>query len=83
MANTTRALFYVTDVLFRPAPDGTIASHVVTLNAAYDPDPESPNHAFWQATPAGQITMTINNPEVFGLFLPGKKFWLDFTPVKG
>lgn len=79
---TTRALFVVTDVLLRQAPSGTIEGQIVKLSAAYDPNPNSPNHAFWQATPSGQLEMVVNNPEVLGTFVRGKKFWLDFTPVE-
>lgn len=81
MANTTRALFQVNDVLERRV-NGETTSQIVRLNPSYSPDPADTNHAFWQATPTGSLEMQINNPAVFGFFVPGKKYYLDFTPVE-
>lgn len=82
MSETTRCLFYVGDVLLRVDADGKIAGQVVKLNAAYDPDPNSPNHAFWKATPTGSMELQINNPDIVGFFKTGKKYWIDLTPVE-
>lgn len=37
------------------------------------------NKSFWQATPSGELTMQINNPEAAKKFKPGQEYYLDFT----
>lgn len=79
---TTRALFYVGDVLERIGSDGKAEGRIIRLNAAYDPNPESPNYTYWKASPTGQIEMTVNNPAGYEVFVRGKQYWIDFTPVE-
>ena len=79
MASQTRALFVVNDLLERKDKDGNTMGIVVKLNPSYE---TGVNKAFWEATPNGSMEMQINNPAVFGLFRPGQKFWVDFTPVE-
>ena len=47
----------------------------------YEVPPE--NQAFWDATPAGEITMTINNPDASAQFIPGQAFYVDFSIADG
>ena len=37
------------------------------------------NAKFWQATPAGSLSMSCILPDTFE---PGKEYYLDFTPAK-
>lgn len=41
------------------------------------------NRSFWEATPSGEITMSITNPEGFkpfrDAFHAGRPFYVDFT----
>ncbi len=37
------------------------------------------NASFSDATPCGQLNLTITNPSAFGFFQSGKEFYLDFT----
>ncbi len=56
----------------------------VKLRAVYSNDPNHENKAFWDATPNGEITMGINNPDAFEFFFKnalGQEFYVDFTPV--
>lgn len=78
----TRCLFTVNDVLLRQDAEGKITSQVVKLNPSYVSNPDNPNHAFWKATPTGNLEMTITNPEVFDFFVPGRSYFLDFTAVE-
>jgi hypothetical protein len=39
------------------------------------------NRAFWQATPAGKITLCITT-SARDLFVVGREYYVDFTPVK-
>jgi len=78
----TRALFTVNDVLTRHDAEGNATGQIVKLNPSYVSNPENPNHAFWKATPTGSLEMQINNPAVFGFFVVGKSYFLDFTAVE-
>jgi hypothetical protein len=44
-------------------------------------DKDNENAAFWSATPSGQITMTISNPDAAELFELGESYYVDFTPA--
>jgi hypothetical protein len=39
------------------------------------------NRPWSKATPQGQVTMTITNPEAIETFTLGKSYFLDFTPA--
>lgn len=58
---------------------GGVASIGLTMQPVYSDDPKSENWLFWNATPSGQLQMTINNPEAFGHFKSGRAYYLDFT----
>lgn len=53
----------------------------VQLTAVWD-DGIPENARYSKATPTGTVTMTINNPPASDQFVPGKEFYLDFTPVE-
>lgn len=57
-----------------------VNSEQVKLIAVMDGSEE--NKAFWQATPSGQLDMSITNPAAFGSFEPGREYYLDFTRVE-
>jgi hypothetical protein len=76
---STRALFVVNEVLDRKDKEGQVMTQIVRMNPSYESNPDSPNHAFWQATPTGSLEMQINNEQVFDFFRPGKSYWLDFS----
>lgn len=49
------------------------------FSAVYDTStPENERYA--QATPFGQLTMQVDNPDV--TFEPGQEYYLDFNPVQ-
>ena len=78
----TRALFTVNDVLERKDSEGVPMAQIVKMNPSYASHPDDPNHAFWKATPTGNLEMTINNPKAFDFFKPGKSYYLTFDPVE-
>lgn len=41
--------------------------------------PNEENLTFWQATPAGNITLQITNPEASAQFSVGTAYYVDFT----
>ena len=77
MSQTVRAKFVCTGhtSLSPPYQGGA----VVLLQPVYSTDPAHPNHAFWQATPAGEVQMTITNPDAAAFFGLGATYTLDFT----
>jgi len=49
----------------------------VKLSAVYDSEHNTENNQFAQATPSGQLTMTVDNPNAKGFFKPGSQYYLD------
>lgn len=84
---SVRAMFQVDAVTRRGwhGPEGPQeqAQVDVKLTAVYRGSPGSEESAFWDATPAGELTMTITNEALKDHFKPGHRFYLDFTPVEG
>ena len=54
----------------------TIVLTPVTTNP-----PSEENLTFWKATPAGNITLEITNPQASAQFSLGTNYYVDFTPV--
>lgn len=77
-----RAKFAVTNVITTAwgAAPGQSTSKVV-LEPRYDESiPE--DERFQKATPSGRIEMQIDNPVAVAQLVPGKQFYVDFTPVE-
>ena len=68
-----RAKFYCNSVT-----DFGHGSKEVKLSSVYDSEHNEENNQFAQATPNGQITMTVDNPNASGFFKPGSEYYLDF-----
>jgi hypothetical protein len=47
----------------------------------YDTDGLDEDNTYAKFSPAGQLTLTVANPALFGKFNPGEKYYLDFTPA--
>lgn len=75
---TVRAKFYVTSVLhhYINAPGKVCAE--VKLAPVYGDD----NKPWSEATPQGQISMTITNPDAIEAFELGRYYFVDFTPAE-
>lgn len=58
-----------------PGEEGNVHLHPVMMGS-------EENKAFWNATPAGDITMYITNPTAFSAFEVGKEYYVDFTQVE-
>ena len=74
---TIRAKFSVWGVV----KDTEYNTERVELHAVYgnsDEDNEE-NNQFSEATPVGDLHMTISNPSAQGFFEQGKEYYLDFT----
>lgn len=71
-----RAKFYVNSKT--EMHDG---NHQINLLAVFSPDPNHENRKYWEATPNGQISMTIAKPEVVSLLTVGQEYYVDITPA--
>ena len=55
-------------------------SKEIILQPQYDETiPE--DRRFYAATPSGEFRMLVNNPLALEQLIPGKQFYVDFTPV--
>ncbi len=67
-------------------PDYTKSAEQLTMSAVY-PDASYPadgsdeNHTYARWTPQADFRMTIQNPDLYGKFKVGDKFYVDFTPA--
>lgn len=71
---TVRAKFIVKKVEYYNE-----TSRLIVLHPVYSQDPNHENKTFWDATPQGELTMTINNPRAAEFFLIGQEYYLDFS----
>jgi len=77
---SVRAKFKCTAITTQES-DGKVFSKQVFFQPVYSSDPESENHSWSQATPAGSLNMTITNPSAFNQFESGKEYFLDISPA--
>lgn len=62
-----------------PSPEQSTTR--VVLEPRYD-DTIPEDVRFQKATPSGRIEMQIDNPAAVAQLVPGKQFYVDFTPVE-
>jgi hypothetical protein len=77
MAQSVRAKFVCSQVT-RFAHPGNIQVILAPVMDSSTPE----NRAFWDATPNGRLEMTITNVAARDHFVPGKAYYLDFTPAE-
>lgn len=68
-----RAKFYVSKI------ENQTYGELVVMNAVYSSKNNKEDNQFSEATPSGQLTMTISNPLAKGFLQAGKSYYLDFT----
>lgn len=73
MSTSIRAKFYVTNII------PTEGQEAVSLSAVIGNGDE--NKSFSNATPWGDLTIGISNPDALGFFKQGEEYYLDFTPA--
>lgn len=66
----------------RPYEGATDGFQVKLGAPPYDPNPESENAKFFQATPCIDMTMYVSNEAAEAAFPVGEDVWVDFTPVE-
>ena len=75
---TTRACFYVHTV--RDTGYGDLISMFPVL--ADDPMLPQGRNIYHEATPSGQLEITVTNPNVQGQIREGQRYYVDFTLVE-
>jgi len=80
MSTHMRAKFQVNKV-------EVFGSHeVLTFQAvcppSFDPDGMHEDSSFARWTPTANASLTVTNPNLFGQFKQGDKFYVDFTPAE-
>jgi hypothetical protein len=60
---------------------GEISGVEVGLYPQYSNDPNSENKAFWDATPAGKLELSLK-PSLAGLFESDKEYYIDISSVE-
>lgn len=53
----------------------------VAKKDAYPADGTDEDNTFAKWSPAGEITLTITNPALYGKIKPGQVFYVDFTLI--
>ena len=68
----------VADVRYAPAESKTRIR--VVMGAVYATGaPEAENVSYAKATPTGKIELTVDNPDAFAFFEPGREVYVDMT----
>ena len=58
----------------------SIQNNEITMSCKYSPEvPE--DQSFVQATPWGEVKMSITNPQALAFFKVGQSYYADFTEV--
>jgi len=57
-------------------------AELVEPQAVYADKTNAEDNTFAKATPSASCKMQVDNEKVHGAFIPGKKYYVDFTPVE-
>ena len=57
----------------------TLTMHAVCRTGGYDETGLDEDNTYAKFSPGGNLSINIANPELFGQFKVGQKFYLDFT----
>lgn len=78
MADRVRCVLRVDSV--EPAYEGAPeTAQRVRMSAMYD-DMTPEAQRFAQYTPSAHFDHIVDNPALVGFYVPGREFWVDFTP---
>lgn len=53
--------------------------HCVCGNQPFGPNGESEDNSFARWTPSGGMNFNVTNPNIFGLYKPGQKVYVDIA----
>ena len=52
------------------------------LSAVYADKTNAEDNTYAKATPSASVEMQVDNEAAHGAFVPGKKYYVDFTPTE-
>jgi hypothetical protein len=82
MPRTTRAKLYVSNVeTFEPNPGERLTLNAVAANK-YDETGADEDNTYARYSPSATLTISIQNPALWGKFKTGDRFYVDFTPAE-
>jgi hypothetical protein len=76
-----RAKMRVSGVEKHPDDSETLSFSGVAKSDGYPEDGSDENNTFARWTPCAEMTMTVQNPNLYGKFSVNDEFYLDFTKV--
>lgn len=59
-----------------------ITARPVGKNGGYPADGGDEDNTFANFSPSGEFKLFIANPELHGVYKPGQKFYVDWTPIE-
>lgn len=87
MSTTMRAKLQVSFVhqYFSDAERTTVSQEGLTMHAVcatkYEGEGADEDNTYARYSPSANLTINIANPDLFGKFKVGDKFYVDFTPA--
>lgn len=57
--------------------------HAVAKDGPYPSDGSDEDNTFARFSPSGELSLTVANPELLGVYAEGDTFYLHFTPIIG
>jgi len=81
MKSILRCKMRVESVMQNKEADGSTSQEIVKLRAVYGKE-GTPNAEWSKWTPCADFSITINNPNAFGVLSKGHEFFVDFTPAE-
>lgn len=58
-----------------------IVARPVCKSGSYPADGTDEDNTFAKFSPSGELKLSIANPELLGVYKPGQKFYVDWTPI--
>lgn len=59
-----------------------IVARPVCKSGSYPADGSDEDNTFAKFSPSGDLRLTIANPALLGIYKPGQRFYVDWTPVE-
>lgn len=80
---TMRAKMQVNKVEKNGEPTTSISLSMAPVTSRpFDPDGVSEDNSYSRWTPSGALSLSITNPNLFGKFTVGQKFYVDFMEAQ-
>lgn len=54
----------------------------VPKSTSYPEDGSDEDNTYAKFSPSGTVTLQVANPALFGKFIPGEKYYIDFTKAE-